>query len=206
MGHVMGLINRRPNRLAIDALGAGGRDVVLELGCGPGAALQLLHQSAPLAQIHGLDQSPVMLDQAARRNPAAIRAGALTLHRGDFAHLPLAGASVDRILAVNVAYFWFDALPVLAEMNRVLRPGGRIVIYATDASAMRRWKFAGRDTHRLFDAGSLAATLRSGPFPSPAIVVRQVSAGFGIAGLLAVIDVPATSDQPSSRQQAESTS
>ena len=60
-----------------------------------------------------------------------IEAGRLELVRGDFASLPFADKIVDAILAVNVVYFMKSSAAV-REARRVLRPGGRIVLYATD--------------------------------------------------------------------------
>ena len=72
-------------------------------------------------------------------------------------------------------------------MRRVLRPAGRIAIYATDAAAMRRWRFAGPETHRIFDSATLAACLRDGPFRDADLRISQVRAGPGIPGLLATL-------------------
>ena len=123
---------------------------MLELGCGPGRALQALLHSSHLAQVIGLDWSEAMLAQASRRNRPALATGRLALVRGDFARLPFSDETVDAILAVNVVYFMATSA-ALREAWRVLRPGGRMVLYATHRSVMRRWPFAGPDTHRLFD-------------------------------------------------------
>ncbi len=68
----------------------------------------------------------------------------------------------------------------------MLRPGGRLVLYATHGSAMRRWPFAGRHSHRLFDRKRLAALLAEAGFARDRIRVDDVDAGFGVSGLLAV--------------------
>jgi ubiquinone/menaquinone biosynthesis C-methylase UbiE len=187
MGTVMTVINRRPNKLAIDALEIAPADIVLELGCGPGAAVKTMAALAPRGTVHGIDQSLVMLAQAEERNKAAIAAGRVSLHQCSFDGLPLADASVDKILAVNVIYFWTDMPRILAELRRVLRPGGIIAIYATDAAAMRSWKFASADTHRLFDAASLAGSLQDGVFAKDDCSVMNVTVDMGVPGLLAVV-------------------
>ena len=93
----------------------------------------------------------------ARRSTIAARCRS-TFGRAEL--LPFANGSVDKILAVNVAYFWCKPAAVL----RVLRPGGGVSIYVTDASAMRRWPFADLATHRLFDRAALERVLRHSDF------------------------------------------
>ncbi|GAA0318163.1 class I SAM-dependent methyltransferase [Sphingomonas oligophenolica] len=190
-GAAMRLANGRPNALAIEALDIEPDHVVLDLGCGPGATVAAMARRAPLGVVHGLDQSATMIAQAARANRRALRSGHVCLARARFERLPYRDGGIDRILASNVIYFWRDVGAVVAEMRRVLRPGGRIVIYATDAAAMKRWKFAGPDTHRLFDAASLAAALGSGGFDERDIAVRGVRISGAINGLIAVVSAGA---------------
>ena len=187
MGEVMRFANRRPNALAIEALEIERTDIILELGFGPGHAIETLATKASGGRIYGVDQSPVMFEQAQARNRAAIRSCRIVLHQCSFDELPLGDASVDKILAVNVIYFWTNAGAVLMEARRVLRPEGVMAIYATDAATMRHWKFAGPDTHQLFTAGELEAFLRCGGFGQDEIEVKRVRAGPGISGLIATV-------------------
>jgi ubiquinone/menaquinone biosynthesis C-methylase UbiE len=187
MGHVMRVINARPYQHAIAALSPEPGDTILELGCGPGAGISTLLRDVEDVVVHGLDQSDVMISQARVRNARAVLAGRVKLHQAGFDSIPLPTGSVDRILAVNVAYFWQDAASVLHELRRVLKPGGRIAIYVTDEEAMKTWRFAGADTHRHYNEASLEALLQQGPFSQADIVISKVQAGFGVPGLVAVI-------------------
>jgi ubiquinone/menaquinone biosynthesis C-methylase UbiE len=190
-GVLMRLANAAPNRLAVAALRIEPQDIVLELGFGPGHAIGLLAARATNGFVYGIDQSPIMLEQAQSRNQQAIDAGRVYLYEATFERLPFEDASVDKILAVNVIYFWQDAASVLAEIQRVLRPGGRIVIYATEASSMHRWKFAGPDTHRLFTASELSAILERGGFRADHVTVLVIPIARSIGGLIATASTPA---------------
>ena len=190
IGYAMRAINRRPNDAAIAALAIRPGDCVLDLGCGPGAAIREIARRATDGTVYGVDQSQVMLDQAGRLNRAAVASGRVVLRRAGFEQLPFPDASIDKALAVNVAYFWADADAILAEIDRVLRPGGRLAIYVTDAAVMRRWKFAGPETHRLFDASLLRTMLLSGPFAKSHVEIASMQAGPGVPGLVALAHKP----------------
>jgi SAM-dependent methyltransferase len=184
-GSLMRIANDKPNRLAVDALRIGCRDTVLELGFGPGHAIEMMAARAPVGVVCGVDQSAVMLEQAERRNQTAIGEGRVFLYRAAFESLPFEDASFDKVLAVNVIYFWRDPLGVLREIRRVLRPRGCVSIYATDAATMRGWKFAGPETHRLYGADELSAILCEGGFDPQQTFVRSVHVAGRVNGLLA---------------------
>jgi ubiquinone/menaquinone biosynthesis C-methylase UbiE len=185
-GAVMAAINREPNDRSVAALDVCPEDTILELGCGPGMALKRMASAATRGLVIGLDSSPAMLAQAARRNRATMGAGRTRLVLGRFDALPFHSGSVDKILAVNVAYFFRDDADELREVHRVLRPGGRAVVYATDRESMAGWKFAGPRTHRLVDTSGLRTAFRLAGFEAAETTIRTVVLSFGIRGLIAV--------------------
>lgn len=195
LGGLMRLVNRAPNRLALDALAAAPGEAVLELGFGPGDALAFLDRSG-CRPIHGIDHSAAMVAQAIRRNRRAVAAGRVNPRQGDFARLPYADGSFDKALAVNVAYFWRDGRSVLGEIRRVLRPGGRLVVYVTERGTMQRWRFASPATHRQFDEAELRALLAEGGFDAAEIAIGRSSLPGGILGLVAVCGMGAESPRP----------
>lgn len=186
IGQLMRLVNARPNALAIDALRLRTGDDVLELGCGPGHGLQLMAAIRGIGTIHGVDQSATMLAQARSRNRAAVLTGRIQLHQADFLRLPLPDASVDKVLAVNVAYFWHDTAAVFSEVRRVLRPHGALTVYVTDAATMQDWPMFDHDTHRLFGMEELRAALREG-FADGDVDVSRVPVMRGVDGLVATV-------------------
>ncbi|RAH37398.1 methyltransferase domain-containing protein [Halomonas sp. SL1] len=97
---------------------------VLDLGCGPGdLAAELAKRFAADATIHGLDLAPGMLTEARRRHGETI-----DWLCADAADLPLPDGGLDLVVS-NLAIQWCSDLDaVLAEVRRVLRPGGRALI------------------------------------------------------------------------------
>lgn len=184
-GALMGLINHLPNRHAVKLLDIQDHDDVLEMGFGPGWALKKMAKLARSGTVTGVDWSPTMFRQAQARNRAAIRNGKLKLIHGTFERLPLESASVDKILAVNVIYFWSPGGPVLAEAHRVLRPGGMMSIYATDCTAMKRLQFIGPETQQIFDRKGLEVFLGKSPFGSDHVDIQTIGLSFGFRGLVA---------------------
>jgi ubiquinone/menaquinone biosynthesis C-methylase UbiE len=184
IGRLMALANRRSNGIAIRALDCSPDDTILDLGCGSGPAVKVLAAMAGQGLILGIDHSETMLARALRHNRYAIRHGRVRLLRGRIDALPCRDNTIDRILAVHVVYFAGAA--AVREARRVLRPGGQIVIVATDRSAMARWTFAQPSTHELFDLPGLADLLVRGGFATSEISVTPIKLAFGVQALLAI--------------------
>jgi SAM-dependent methyltransferase len=120
--------NRERNIWAVGLLDVQPHDRVLEIGFGPGIAIQELARHATSGVVVGVDHSDVMVHQATRRNAAAVRAGRVELRLGTAEDLPEFDAPFDRILAVNSLLFWDDPVARLKELHDRLRPGGQIAI------------------------------------------------------------------------------
>ena len=185
VGWFMAIANDQPNSLAIDALELQPTDRVLELGFGPGWGLRTIAARIPDGQVFGVDQSDRMLRQAASMNQAAIAKGHVVLSKGPFSPLPWIDATFNKILLVNVAYFFDSDGQDMAEVYRVLRLGGRIVIYVTSRETMSKWPFSGPETHRIYDRNELLDLLEVAGFRRSDIKIEDLQLPLGIKGLLA---------------------
>lgn len=98
-------------------------DAVLDVGCGTGAVLALLHEKYPDRRYVGLDLTPEMIE-AARTKVAP----GMEFVVGDAENLPFDEASFDAVLCSNSFHHYPNPAAFLAGALRVLRPGGRLIL------------------------------------------------------------------------------
>lgn len=120
--------HRPENLWTVNLLDAQPTDHVLEIGFGPGLALEHLAPRLVAGQLLGIDASSTMVRMAARRNRMAIRSGRVRLRRANAASLPFEDTSLDKIYSIHSLYFWPDPVLVMQEMVRVLKPDGLICL------------------------------------------------------------------------------
>lgn len=101
-------------------------DTVLDLGCGAGTdllvAAQMVGQSG---RAIGVDMTAAMLERA-RASAREMALGNVELHESLIEALPVDDASVDHVISNGVIDLVPDKDAVFAEIDRVLRPGGRL--------------------------------------------------------------------------------
>jgi ubiquinone/menaquinone biosynthesis C-methylase UbiE len=183
-GHPDGLLGRlllgvmaretaRFNDEVLDTLGISPGEHVLEVGFGHGRTLLAAAERTPDARFSGIDIAATAVRSAERRCRDLIAAGRLDLRAGDGRELPWPDATFDAAFSVHTMYFWPEPERQLAEIRRVVRPGGRLVLGFRERTddAVRRfppptYRFYSTDevTTMLLRAG-FAAELRSAAGP-----------------------------------------
>lgn len=117
-------------------------DDVLEVGCGEGELAQRL--------AHELGATVIAMDQSERMVALALERG-VDAQIGDAQELPFGDASFDVVVAAWMLYHVPDLDRALAEMRRVLRPGGRLVVSTNyndhlaemlDLAGVERWSMS----------------------------------------------------------------
>lgn len=120
----------RRRELAHQALGARPGERVLDAGCGPGFYVaEVVDRVGPEGSVVGVDSSPQMLALTAKRTEGHTN---VELREGDVTALPVEDQDFDRALSVQVLEYVADVPTALAELHRVLRPGGRVLIWDVD--------------------------------------------------------------------------
>jgi ubiquinone/menaquinone biosynthesis C-methylase UbiE len=99
---------------------------VLDVGCGTGQFGERILQALPNAQVFGVDLVAEMLRGGAQR--WASHPNTLCPVQGDSEHLPFASGTFDVVTCANSFHHYPDQPRAVAEMHRVLRPGGRLML------------------------------------------------------------------------------
>lgn len=124
--HLMNRHNARMNAFAIQQLQLEPADHVLEIGFGGGVTLPALLNAAAFTA--GVDRSSDVIDWAQRHFNKAIKAGRAEFREGNVESLPFERTTFDKTCTVNTVYFWTSLDAGFAEIHRVLKPRGRVVV------------------------------------------------------------------------------
>ncbi|ADD44354.1 class I SAM-dependent methyltransferase [Stackebrandtia nassauensis] len=115
-------------RWAVDTLSPAPDDRLLEVGCGHGVAVTLVSQRLDTGTVIGIDRSEKMIAAATRRNRSHVDNDTAFLLRTEFPDTGLE-PEFDTIFAAHVNVFWKRPVTALAEVRRLLRPGGRLYLF-----------------------------------------------------------------------------
>jgi len=125
------LMGRWSRKLAEPFIGFAGLqdgERILDVGCGTGSLTFALPLAAEVSEIAAIDYSPVFVEEARRRNTDP----RITITQGDACALSFPDGRFDRALALLVLHFVPETGKAVAEMRRVVRPGGRVAAAVWD--------------------------------------------------------------------------
>jgi SAM-dependent methyltransferase len=202
--------------LLVDAARPAASDVALDVACGPGSVV--LAFAGRVRRAVGLDATAAMLDEARR---AAAKSGAANVewHRGDVYALPFAEHTFDIVSCRFAFHHLEEPARAFAEMVRVARPGGRIVLcdaVASDdpakAAAFNRMEgFRDPSTVEFRPLMYLVGLFRAAGLPAPEarfyqlpvererLIARSFPLGDDRAGLRAMLDAAVDGDPMDAR-------
>jgi ubiquinone/menaquinone biosynthesis C-methylase UbiE len=118
-------------KLVLAHLGALDGKRVADVGCGKGRFARILRERYPSASVYGLDLAEAMLARA----PSAIHRCVATMTA-----LPIADGSCDGAYAIESLEHVIDISTAVAELCRIVKPSGRIVIIDKNVEAWGRLK------------------------------------------------------------------
>jgi arsenite methyltransferase len=137
------------NPLAIGPVGEG--ETVLDHACGAGMDLLIAARRAgPCGRAIGVDMTPAMRDCAQASAEEAGLGGRVEVRAGFYESLPVDDGSIDVVISNGVLNLAPDKARVLAEIARVLKPGGRL--YLADVVVQRELTLEARSDPDLWAA------------------------------------------------------
>jgi ubiquinone/menaquinone biosynthesis C-methylase UbiE len=160
---------------------------VLDIGCGTGEVLAAVGVAEPRIRGTGIDLSERMLRVAAAKPGAAGRLVCADAHC-----LPFAAAAFDLVLSVSMLHYLHFPERALAEVRRVLRPGGRLVItdwchdYLACRVLSRLLPLLGRAHARTYRAGECRRLLLNTGFDVISIESYRITPLWGLLTAVAV--------------------
>lgn len=158
---------------AVEALGIGPGERVLEIGCGHGVAVTLAcERVGEDGLVVAVDRSEKMIAAAGRRNAAHVASGRARLVLGDFARVDLGSERFDTVFAIHVGVFQRGQPGLeLARVRELLAEGGgfHLAFQPHDPATARA------------DAKRLAGTLAAGGFEVTGTKVERVGDATAVA-------------------------
>jgi SAM-dependent methyltransferase len=139
-----------PERIiwAVDILDVRPDDVILEIGCGNGAAVTLIGEQLVTGHITAIDRSAKMIALARKNNRQFLECGkAEILHASvESSELP---SNFSKIFLFNLNVFWMDPVAELAAVGKALSASGQFYIFHNPPPGSRLEEFAEAITKNL---------------------------------------------------------
>jgi SAM-dependent methyltransferase len=133
--------NQLINQYTLEALKLNAGGNILEIGMGNGKFVKNILDVDKSVNYTGCDFSKEMVEEAEKINRHFIEAGRAAFIKANADNLPFGDDRFNKVFSVNTLYFWDNPPEVLAEIRRVLKPDGELVIGIRPLPVMKQFPF-----------------------------------------------------------------
>jgi arsenite methyltransferase len=161
--------NRELIEATLDALALSPGARLLDVGFGGGALLALARRRG-VESLAGVDPSEAAIRSVRDHPPRGLAGARVRLEQGSAEALPFPDGAFDAIASTNTVYFWPDPAAVLAELRRVLAPGGRLALGFSGSAKMRSFDAITRHGFHLHENDRLLASAARAGFADARLV------------------------------------
>jgi len=147
----------------------GSHDTILDIGCGGGRTLEKLAARAPEGKLFGVDFSTTSVAASRAHNAAEVASGRMQIEHASVSKLPFEDGRFDLVTAVETHFYWPNLPRDVAEIARVMKPGGRLCVIAEipgSGKLLRAFGSAGLAQVEAFTEGAWTCVTGRRPAPS----------------------------------------
>ena len=130
--------NRTPNDAVFRKLPFQPHSHVGEIGFGGGDLLFRIVEALGTVSVTGIDSSSAAVARVEARALRSTARARIQLRTGTVEQLPLSDRELDLAVSVNTVYFWHSIPKCLLELNRVIKPGGYLVLGFSDGRNLKQ--------------------------------------------------------------------
>lgn len=141
VAEIMNETNIKMTIHSIDRLNISDNDNILELGHGNCGHLEYILEQRTNLKYYGLETSELMNTEAQRINRPFVENKQASFHVYDGFTIPFSDNYFDKILTVNTIYFWTEPKFLLSELQRIMKPNGKLNITFTQEKFMKQLPF-----------------------------------------------------------------
>jgi ubiquinone/menaquinone biosynthesis C-methylase UbiE len=135
----MNVTNQKLYDFVLEQLELNDDDSILEIGFGNGKTIPMFFAKNATIHYYGLDFSEIMCTEAIANTKDLGKSISITCE--DAMHMSYSNDFFDSIVTLNTVYFWQDLTLQLAELKRILRKGGKLIIGYRPKSSMEKLPF-----------------------------------------------------------------
>lgn len=160
------------NQWTIELLPLRPRAVILEIGMGNGFFVKDILAADETIRYVGCDFSETMVEEAQALNREFVERGQAQFMLATADNLPVAAATFDAVFTINTIYFWKNPAAELAEIRRVLKPDGQLLVGIRSKASMQKLPFT-QYGFQLFTSQELQALLEENSFTVTNLIERE---------------------------------